>query len=508
MKISLLKIIPVLIVTAALCLAGGVAATDGHDYQAPDKQLYTCGMHPEIISDQPGICPICNMKLTPKKDGAAVPGSVTIDPTTRRNMGLVTASVEMRQLQKTVHTFGEVTIPEPNVQSVTLKTTGWVERLMVAEEGQEVFRGQPLAEIYAPELTTAQREYLVALTAADSSASLGDFLSLARRRLENLGLSDYQIEHLNITREVSRTIIIRSPLDGFILSKKVDVGDRIGPMSELYRIGNIDQVWVTAKVYEGDLPFITMDQAAIVTVPSLAHERFKSRIAFISPTIDKNRQLDIRLEFDNTRLRLKPGMYAEVEIISKLPGTRPAVPRSAVINSGIRRVVYVASDEDTFEARTVATGSVADGDLMEIKDGLTEGERVVVSGQFLLDSETRLSEAIGGHDHGSDHSDPMPSAVPAMIAMDQADHDHDEPASDDPYDIHTCPMPEHFHVLNYGPGTCPDCGMALVSVAETDNDEVYVCPMPQCGVAESEPGTCPKCNMFLKKYEPGAEYDQ
>ena len=483
------------------------------------QQLWTCGMHPQIISTEPGLCPICHMKLVPKKD-ASMSGTIVIDPVTRQNMGIKTESVRMETLDRTVQAFGRVAVPDPNYYTVNVKVNGWVEKLFVNEEGERVFRNQPLLEIYSPDLVTAQKEYLIAWQAAQqASGVLTSLLAGAEERLRNWDVSDDQINGLRETGEVNRTLVLRSPTDGVVLKKMVDPGSRVGPGMSLYQIGNLADVWVKAFVYEQDLPFVQLHDAATVTVPNLPGKAFSSHVIYVAPVLNNERQVEIRLSLDNAVGQLKPDMYAEVALHSVLPGERLTIPRAAVINSGTRQVAYVASGDNTFEPRLVTTGAAGDNDRLEVKSGLAAGEQVVVSGQFMLDSESRLGEALaaGGQPSGAMGGMTMPSTdTKSSDNMPQhtehvhgdAAMNHEMAATGDPYNIYTCPMPQHYHVLHYGPGTCPECGMALVPVSETHNTEVYVCPMPQDSVVSDKPGKCPVCGMDLVKYEPGGGHDR
>ncbi|MBD3257117.1 efflux RND transporter periplasmic adaptor subunit [candidate division GN15 bacterium] len=463
---------------------------------AESGQQYTCGMHPEIVSDEPGICPICNMKLTPKREAGE--GAVRVDPATRQNMGLVTMPATYRTVTRSVQAFGKVAVPDPNVSAITLKFEGWIERLFVNEEGEEVFKGQPLAEVYSPALVAAQREYLVAHRKAENHDGMSRLLRMAEERLRNWDIPADQIERLRETGEVSRTMMVRAPASGIVLSKNVNTGDRVSPMAVLFELADLSTVWVEAFVYEEELPFVERGLTGTISTPSAPGERFESEVTFVSPVLDNKRQAEIRLVLANPNLMLKPEMYAEVILARAVPDERLVVPRKAVINSGERQMVFVASGEDTYQPRVVSTGVVGSDDMVEIQSGLNDGEDVVVSGQFLLDSETRLNEVLaqgGGHqhDHGGggaqEHADTERAAMSETATV------------DDPYDIHTCPMPSHFHVLNYGPGTCEECGMDLVHVSEKGNEPVYVCPMPQCGVVQKDSGVCPVCNMHLIEYE-------
>lgn len=466
-----------------------------------DRQQFTCGMHPEIIADEPGYCPICSMKLTPKKNGAAPTGSLTIDPTTRQNMGLVTAAAMYQPLTRHIHAFGRIDYAEPRVHAVNVKINGWIEHLYVDYEGERVYKGQPLLEVYSPDLVAAQKEFLIAHAAGDTSpGGMTDLLQAARKRLQNWDISDDQIEQLLATGEVTRTLKIRAPADGVIIVKKVSEGDNLRPGAELYRIADLSSVWVVAHVYEQDLPFVKVGQPATVHMPNLPGEELEGTVSYVSSFLDAGRQVEIRLDVPNSDYRLKPEMYAEVTLHAELPSERLAIPRAAVINSGARQVVYVASGRDSFEPRVVTTGAIGDGDLVEVRSGLTDNEQVVTSGQFLLDSESRLNEALGGmhqhaHTSGTDKGDEnRHEATPAFAEKERSG-------------VYTCPMPEHYHVLQYGEGECFECSMKLVPIEDTDNKGVYVCPMPQDSVVSAAPGSCPKCGMNLVKHRPEAEHD-
>jgi Cu(I)/Ag(I) efflux system membrane fusion protein/cobalt-zinc-cadmium efflux system membrane fusion protein len=436
------------------------------------------------------------MKLTPKRDGGGQGGTVKIDPVTRQNIGLVTQPASYQNMTKTIYTFGRVAIPDPNRFIVTVKVDGWIEHLFVAEEGEQVFKGQPLFELYSPALVSAQEELLFTSKSDPEIESVGRLAEIAERRLVNWDISEDQIRELKESGEVVRTLIIRSPANGFVKTKMVDEGDRISAQSSLFEIVDLSEVWINGYVYEQDLPYIKIGQTGQVSVPGLPGRVFESRLNYIAPLLDERGQTEIRFVLDNRNFELKPEMYADIKIESELDNDRLTIPRLAVINSGIRQLIFVATAEDSYEPRIVKTGAVNDQEMIEIIDGLEAGEEIVVSGQFLLDSETRLNETIeaGG------------TADPQEHHM-HAESEHTDPV-DDPYDIHTCPMPEHYHVLNYGSGKCAECGMDLVPIDQTDNQPVYVCPMPRCGPVMKEPGLCSHCNMVLVEYEPGGGHDK
>jgi len=472
-------------------------------------QQYTCGMHPEIVSDEPGYCPICSMKLTPKKDGTGSAGTISIDPTTSQNMGVATSEVSRRAITRTVRAFGKVVIAEPAVHSVNVKFDGWVERLYVDREGDRVFKGQPLFEVYSPDLVAAQREFLVALKAG--AGEMTDLLKATRARLANWDISDDQIQTLRESGEVTRTLTVRAPADGVVTAKHVVEGDRVRPGMEIYQVVDLSSVWVVAQIYEQDLPFVHEGQRAEGAFPNQGWDKLGGTVSYVAPFLDSRGQVEIRIDLANRDFRLRPEMYAEVMLMSELPGQRPAIPRSAIINSGARQVVYVAAGNVKFEPRLITVGATGDNDLVEVTSGLDPGDQIVVSGQFMLDSETRLAEALstgamGGHNHeGHTAETAMPEASAQSAGHDMASHDEqdtDEPVAVGGHDIYTCPMPEHFHVLQYGKGTCSECGMKLVPLGQTNNTKAYVCPMTECQTVQDHPGTCPKCNMNLVRYQP------
>ncbi|MBN1213263.1 MAG: efflux RND transporter periplasmic adaptor subunit, partial [candidate division Zixibacteria bacterium] len=339
----------------------------------PVKRQYTCGMHPEIISDEPGYCPICGMKLTLKKDGTNSSVSVTIDPVTTRNMGLKTVPVDYLTLSRSVNAFGKVSYREPNLYTVNLKVNGWVEKLYVAFKGERVSKSQPLLEIYSPELMAAQKEYLIAYKASlndtEAAGNMRSLLEAVRQRLLNWDISDDQLKRLEETGDISRTLSISSPAEGVVVDKKVSEGEYLKAGAELYRLADLSSVWVIASIYEQDLPWVSLGQKATIALPNLPGEKFKATVSYISPYLDERRLAEVRLELSNPRALLKPEMYAEVTLHSTLSGDRLAVPRAAVIHSGVRELVYVVSGEGAYEPRLITSGAVGEDDMVEVLSG-------------------------------------------------------------------------------------------------------------------------------------------
>ena len=357
---------------------------------AAEKTLYTCGMHPQVIQDHPGDCPICGMKLTPiRKDSAAESSAITIDPVTTQNMNIRTAVVEKGPLRRTIRTVAVIDYDETSLADVTMRFKGWITKLYVNATGQQVHKGDPLFEIYSPDLYSAQSDYLLALDGV-AAMKFG-----AKARLENFNISEAQIAELERTKQVKKTLTINAPRDGIVVEKMATEGQMADENMRLYRIADLSLVWVQAQVYEQDLPFIRLGQDALVTLSYLPDRKFQGRVTYIYPTVDeKTRTAKVRMEFHNPGYLLKPGMFATVELSAELDPATLLVPDSAVLRSGEKNTVFVALDGGRFEPRTVALGPRSENNMYQVLNGLSEGERVVTSGQFMLDSESQLREAI------------------------------------------------------------------------------------------------------------------
>ncbi len=515
-----------------------------------EKTLYTCGMHPQVIQDHPGNCPICGMKLTPMRkspgsqaDGATTPSgertvkyykstmipgevrqtpgkdsmgmemvpvyedqaamdaSIAIDPVTIQNMGLRTAVLTNGPLRRVIRTVAAIDYAEPGLADVTTKYKGWVEKLYVDAVGAQVHRGDPLFEVYSPELYSAQTEYLLALQAGPQTGA--DALrETARTKLKYWDISDAQIAELDRTGKAQKTLKVLAPIDGFVTEKMVVEGQMVDAGMKLYRLADLGIVWIQAQVYEQDLPFIKLGQEAAVSLSYLPDRKFRGRVTYVYPTLDlKTRTAQVRMEFHNPGYFLKPGMFASVELVSELSPSALLVPDMAVLRSGERNTAFVALDGGKFEPRRVTLGTRAENDMLQVLDGLHAGERIVTSGQFMLDSESQLREAI--------QKMLEPNASPAATAMHTMDTNA-PPAqamsAAAARTVYLCPMPEHVAIEYDHPGKCPLCGMTLVPVSTDILDKIqpggtveyYTCPMPEhASVHEAKPGKCPLCQMTL-----------
>ena len=470
---------------------------------AAGKTLYTCGMHPWIIQDHPGDCPICGMKLEPvhKTAGAATTATITIDPTTVQLMNIQTTEIATGPLRRTIRTVGTIDYNETALADVSTKFKGWIEKLEVDVTGELVHRGEPLFEIYSPELYGAEVEYLAVLNATNDASGLA-LRAAALEKLKFLDISDGQIATLEKSGQPAKALQILAPSDGFVIEKNVVQGQMVDAGMKLYRLADLGIVWVFAQVYEQDLPYVQLGQEATVRLSSLPDREFRGRVTYIYPNVDeKTRTARVRLEFENPGYFLKPGMFVSAQMISELKPSALLVPDSAVLRSGEQNTVFVAQPGGKFDPRTVMLGLEAEHDQYEVIGGLQAGERVVTSGQFMLDSESQLREAIEKMRGPAGATATKPAAT-NLNQMEPASPANTEVEAT----VYVCPMPEHVSITYDHPGKCPICGMALVPVTPAELTQLqpggkvlyYTCPMPEhSNVHSDKAGKCPICGMTL-----------
>jgi len=372
---------------------------------APKKQMFQCPMHPQIIQDHAGTCPICGMDLVPMDgSGTAATGvedhaAITIDPERQQLIGLRTEKVAEGMVSGELRALGRVVVDETRVRKVNVKVDGFVEKLFVDFVGKPVAKGQPLFSLYSPEFVSAQREYLLALSTqkALSGGSLqgsgGELLESARRRLSLWDVPKETIDRLEKTGEVQKALTLRSPISGVVTVKNVMEGARITPADILFEITDLSRVWVQVDVYEAELGRAKVGMAAELTTQASPGKTFKGRVVFVDPVMDpKTRTAKARVEFPNSAGELKPEMFGDV--VLKGQGRKGMiVPLDAVLDAGTTKVAFVALGDGKFEPREVTTGA-AIGEKVEIRSGLKVGEDVVVRANFLVDSESRLKAAL------------------------------------------------------------------------------------------------------------------
>jgi Cu(I)/Ag(I) efflux system membrane fusion protein len=374
------------------------------------------GSQQEQMADMPGMnMPGMDMKkdqtatrsgdtgeaeMPVESEGAA--GAVTIPSDRLQTIGVKYQEVTRRPLDKVIRTVGRVAVDERRLAKVTIKFHGWIEQLFVSATGDHVKKGQRLFTIYSPDLVATQEEYLLALQSRkqlgesqipEVASGSKDLLEATRHRLHLWDIGDEHIRDLERTKQVTKTLPIHSPITGTVIRKEVLQGTHVEPGEELYTIADLSHVWILADIYEYELSFVKVGQKAAVTLSYDPSTILTGHVGFIYPTLDpKTRTAKVRFELDNRDERLKPDMYANVELRVDL-GTRLAIPQEAVIESGRKQVVFLHYGGGKLEPRSIKTG-VKTGEWSEVLEGLKEGEHIVTSANFLIDSESRLKSAV------------------------------------------------------------------------------------------------------------------
>jgi Cu(I)/Ag(I) efflux system membrane fusion protein/cobalt-zinc-cadmium efflux system membrane fusion protein len=447
-------------------LHGGPTAPAAEDF--PEGTLWTCGMHPQVIQEEPGFCPICNMALVPIESGAAkgheghdhvdrgtpqtapeqpgeggereilfyrnpmdptitspVPAKdemgmdyvpvyadqaaasqgavVTLDPGLIQSMNVRTQVVERRDLVRRIRTVGYLDYDQQRMVTVTTKYSGWVEKVYVNYIGEPVRKGQPLFEIYSPELVQTQQELLTALEFArrmaaapeDARRRAEELVDAARRRLDFWDIDAERIAVIERGGQPLRTLPVTAPASGVVMKRVPGLqGMAVQPGMELFHIADLTSLWLSVEVFEDQLAWLRQGSTAKITLDYFPGETFQGRVRFIEPEVsEETRTVSLRLEVPNRDGRLRAGMYATVTFEPSAARDAVAVPSLAVLRTGERDVVVIALGDGRFAPREVRLGVAADG-WYQVLEGLEAGERVVTSAQFLIDSESHLREAI------------------------------------------------------------------------------------------------------------------
>jgi Cu(I)/Ag(I) efflux system membrane fusion protein len=456
-KIAILGLAATAVILTAACKGNagktGPTTQSGAEQARSEKakpaaaaKLYNCPMHPTYTSDKPGDCPICGMKLVPissqdepagtsaappakkktmyrstmapnevsdkpgkdsmgmdmvpfevEESGAVVEvgGRIQVKISTQRQqlIGIRTAPVRSQSIHKLIKAVGRVDYAEPNISIVNLKFDGWVEKLAVNSTGRAVRKGEPLFDIYSPELVAAQQEYLIALKSGASFGDASSFLKSAREKLRLWGFTDQQADELGRTGEFKKTVTVYAPGSGIVIEKDVVQGQKVMAGEALFKIADLSRVWILGEIYEYELPFIKNGQDVKVSLSYYPGESFEGKITYIYPYLKpETRTNQVRIEVANPGLKLKPEMFANIEIHVDY-GTRLTVPSDAVLDAGDAKIVFVAKGDGYFEPREVKLG-VKGQDMYEVLGGLSDGEEVVTSANFLIDSESSLKAAL------------------------------------------------------------------------------------------------------------------
>ena len=410
-RVALLVLLTVVAATTGAAigfwLAGSTEpATVAAPADAPAEPLfYRNPMDPNITSPVPAKDHM-GMDYVPvyaDEDTAKDPaGTVRIDPVTTQSIGVRTAEAERRTLSRKVVTVGRVDYDEQRIVRLHPKTEGWIEEMFIESTGQTIDEDEILLSIYSPQLVSTQQEYLLAL---DNLETLGDspfddvrrgaerLVATALERLQLLDVPAHQIDELERTREVKKQLHIHSPAKGVVINVGAREGQFVTPQTELYFIADLSRVWVLVDVFEEELPWVTVGDTARMQVSGIPGRAFEGQVTYVYPYAErKTRTIKARLEFPNDELLLRPDTFADVTIEASPETGVVAVPAEAVVRSGLREKVFVVTEPGKFEPRDVTVGVTSEG-WTEIRAGVDPGEDVVVSAQFLIDSESKLREA-------------------------------------------------------------------------------------------------------------------
>jgi Cu(I)/Ag(I) efflux system membrane fusion protein len=370
----------------------------------PEILYYRNPMNPSVTSPTP-MKDSMGMDYVPvyaEGESSDIVGTVKIDPVVVQNIGVRTAIAKSEPISRTIRTVGRVDFNEERMARLHPKVQGWIEELRVDKTGETVATDDILLSVYSPQLVSTQQEYLLAL---NNLSALGEspieeirqgaknLVKSSRERLQFLDVPEHQIRELEESREIKKSIHIHSPVDGTVLRIGVRQGQYVTPQQELYMLADLREVWVLADIYENEIPWVSVGDDVEMTLTSVPGKTFKGEVAYIYPYSEaKTRTTKVRLVFDNPNLLLRPDMFSEVKILSDTREDSVVVPSEAVVRSGANPQIFVVREPGKFEPRTVTLGVESDGRI-EVMDGVDDGEEVVTSAQFLVDSESKLREA-------------------------------------------------------------------------------------------------------------------
>jgi len=406
----------VLLIAAATLIVGGAVGYWFGDITADspagqtampanEPLFYRNPMNPEITSPVPAKDSMGMAYIPVYADDQAdssPEGTVRIDPVTTQSIGVRVARSELRTLSRDVQTVGRVDYDEQSIARLHPKTEGWIEEQFIDTTGAEIQKGEILLSIYSPQLVSTQQEYVLALNNLetlsespfeDVQRGAESLVATTLERLRLLDVPEHQIKDLEETREVKKQLHIHSPAKGVVISVGAREGQYVTPQTELYFIADLSRVWVYVDIFEEELPWVRVGDEAEMRVAAAPGTSFKGRLTYIYPYAERQtRTIKARLEFSNADLVLKPDMFTNIAIRANPVIDVVAVPSEAIVRSGLREKVFVSRGEGKFEPREVTIGVSSEG-WTEIRDGLEPGEAVVVSAQFLIDSESKLREA-------------------------------------------------------------------------------------------------------------------
>ena len=527
---SILVLLGVILGAGGYYLVAGSSNNQSHTHVDEEGQLYTCGMHPDIIETEPGDCPICGMKLNPIKGGnktstkptgerkiiywrapmnpnevydkpgksqmgmdlvpvyedeEGASGVVTVDGSTQQSMNVKMEFVKSRELSSTVYTNGTLETDERKEFALTTKINGWIEKLYINYVGQKVNKGQKLVDIYSPELVAAQQEVITAINyeSALSTSKKNNMLKNAIRKLELFDISKSEIDKLIENKKIKKYVTLFAPFSGTVLNKNVLEGERIKAGNEILKLSDLSNLWLKADIYESELNKVKLGSTANIRFSYKPDKVYKGKVSFIYPTVDPvTRTVSVRININNSDNELKPSMFANVTIKGNKITNSPTIPETAVIRSGKENRVILSLGEGKFKPVDVKLGLYSEG-YYQVLSGLNVGDAIVTSGQFMIDSESSLRSAVKLFSTSKQENDePKKMSEEDMKNMSSEAKEKDEE-----------------HKLDESESIVREGIIDLHTIDKNRDGKVYECPM-DWNVISDKDGRCPVCNMFLKEY--------
>jgi len=455
---------------------------------------YQDPMHPWFTSDKPGTAPDCGMDLVPVYEGDENVEGIKIDPVTVQNIGVKIETVKKQKLNNVIRTTGKVDYDETKVTTITTKIMGWVEKLFVDYTGKYISKGQPLFEIYSPELVSTQEEYLQAIRYLKKVSNSSDeikngaqeLVNSAKRRLQYWDISEKDINEIENNNAPKKTLTIYSQVNGTVVDKMIYKGQQIMAGMELYKVADLSNVWVMADIYQIDLPWIKLGQKVDLELSYLPGKTYTGTVTYIYPYLnEETKTIKVRTEVRNTsNYDFKPGMFSTLKLVSPISVEAIVVPDQAIIRTGERTIAVMSLGGGYFDPREVKLGVSSEG-LVQVLEGIKDGEKIVVSSQFLIDSESNLKSAIQqmrGHE-GMDMSKPMDE----QKLNEQTDSDPDKKTKSNKTEM----KKEDKSIVRKG-------AIDLNAIDENKDGKVFQDQM-DWNVISDRPGKCPECGMTLKE---------
>jgi len=463
---------PLMLMLALLLTPG--CGDNGNDNITRGEVTYYCPMHPEVTSNKPGVCPICHMDLVLQGSDDEMEehfdGVVSMSDNKLILANVSTVKVRKENLTKTISSYSYLDFAEEKRKTVTARFSGRIEKLFVNNTGDYVKQGDPLFEIYSPDLVQAQNDYLIAKSSAKSirlisnSEDNNPLLNSARKKLLLLGITEEQINKLEQTGEPELTVTYYSPMNGIVIEKKVQEGSYVNEGNVIYDIADLSTLWNISEIYENDLPFIKEGMNVNIELQSFPGETFEGKVSLIYPVVNpQTRTVKIRSVISNNS-RLKPNMYGNTKFNINV-GETLVIPEDAVLFTGERELVYVKVEEGRFSQREIKTGIKSDGKY-QVLSGLSEGEEIAATGAYLIDSESQLrSGTAASHQHSDVKEDHSIHSFKEKNEMQENDIIHERDVKVSTLDknkdgfVYQCPM--DWEVISEVPGSCPVCKMDL-----------------------------------------------